>query len=685
MKPLLLEIAVEEIPARFLPSTLRNLKEITSRVFADARVEVTGVNSHVTPRRLVVHVEGVADHQPDLTTEVVGPPASVGLDASGAYTKAALGFAKKQGIPGDALKVIETEKGTYVAAEVTEKGRPLPEILPELLARVVTSLTFPKSMRWSDGTMRFARPVHRFLALYGTGTVAFEVDGVTSGNVTYGHRFLAPAQITVTSPEEYFDAMKAHHVVISTDERMKLIAEQARALAATVGGEPVYDQDLLSHVACILEYPQAVLCGFDRKYLDLPDELLASVMVGHQKYFPVKATGTGGRLLEHFIVVSNTWAENAATVRAGAERVIRARFEDARFYFEEDRTVQLADRLEALKKVTFQDKLGTLFDKTQRIMTLAGEFSSLLCPDKTHMAVSAAEVAKADLITGVVREFPELQGIMGMYYARAEGAPEAVATAIREQYLPAFSGGPVPSTDVGAAVSLADRMDNIVSFFGIGLKPTGSEDPFALRRQALGVISILLEREYNVSLKALLSLTSACGTDAEHDVMAFFGQRLEPLLAARGYEIDLARAIMPFATAHPLGDMFKRLDALRAFKSTHEGYNEFLAAIKRVRNIIPADAGLPEVSDALFREEAERVLDSAFESVLRDVRLLVDQTDYPGAIGVMMKLNVPVNAFFEHVLVMDEDMAVRQNRLALLKEIWTLVSSIADFSQLSER
>jgi glycyl-tRNA synthetase beta chain len=680
--PLLLEIGTEEIPARFIPQALSQLRELTGKALGENRIRFGETGVYGTPRRLAVIVSGVEARQEDSLREAFGPPKKAAFMSDGTLTKAALGFAASVGVDPDKLVVKAKGKGEYVAAVVEEKGLPSVDVLPELLKKVVLSLSFPKSMRWGDGSLRFARPIHWIVALYGSEALEFEIDGLRSGDTTRGHRFLSPGAIRIKNAAEYQAALKNNLVIADQEKRQKTIWEQAEELAKSAMGSPIPDEDLLQAVTNLVEYPAAVLGSFDEKYLRLPEELLIAVMKGHQKYFSV-ADGRG-KLNNFFIVISNTKKENAETVRAGAERVIRARLEDARFYFEEDRKRPLIDRLEELKKVTYQEKLGSLYDKTMRVKKVCE-----LLARKLNLGINdceglqkAAELSKCDLITGVVREFPELQGLMGMYYI---GGLSHVAFAIRDQYHPAYSGDYVPGYDIGAVLGLADRMDNIASFFSIGLIPTGSEDPFALRRQAIAIIDMLLKKGYSLSVKEILDpALSNLGhipesKDARAEILRFFEQRIEPLLRTQGYEFDLIQSVVSASTAMPLKELIEKLDALRAFKS-HAGYGDFLTAIKRVRNIVP-ERELPAIDERLFREDAERLL---YKAILDfELRAAVTSTAYAFALEKLASLAGPINVFFDGVLVMDKDEAVRDNRLSLLKEIWSLASSVADFSKLS--
>jgi glycyl-tRNA synthetase beta chain len=699
-KPLLLEIGTEEIPARFLPGAVENILSLADSVIRkESRVVINGEKSFATPRRLVLCIEHVDEWEMKDSISTLGPPKDIAIDPDGNYTKAALGFARKAGVePGD-LRIKKTERGEYLEAVKEEGGGRTEDLLPELLKKIILSIHFPKSMRWGDGTLRFARPIQWILALYGEETVEFDLDGIRSGNTTRGHRFLSPEEFVIGDALEYVSMLKVRHVVVDVEERAGIIRKQFADLCGSVSGIPVEDDELLSTVSCLVEYPECVLGTFEEKYLELPEELLTAVMRGHQKYFSVK--DKSGKMKNNFVIVSNTDKENADTVRAGAERVIRARFDDARFYFEEDSKTPLADRAGELRGVTFQDRLGTLYDKTMRLSDITSELAGRLCPSERDKCSRAAYLSKADLVSGVVFEFPELQGIMGMHYARNDGESEEVVQAIREHYLPAFSGDRLPDTDVGAVVSLADRIDTIAAFFSIGLKPTGSEDPFALRRHALAAIAILSGKGYRISISDLLScgIKRASGTegndpriavhkDVKLEILDFFSQRVEHLLSSKGYEYDLVQSVSPFFTKVPLKDLYSRLEALQEFKNNAR-YNEFLTAAKRVGNILApvlkSGEEFAAVDDGLFMTGDERSLNDACVKVEGLLDIDVDvEIDCSGAIDSLMSLTDPITGFFDNVLVMDKDEAVRRNRLAILKEVWDMFSCIADFSRLQE-
>lgn len=681
---LLLEIGTEEIPARFLPPAMVKLQANAEKMFTDNRVTFKAIKAFATPRRLCLIVEGLSSQQEAAEREMWGPPVSAAFDANGNPTRAAEAFAGVHGITVDALLRKEKAKGAYVVALIRESAQPTENILPEILSQLVLSLSFPKSMRWGSGTLRFARPIHWILAMYANKKIVFEIEGIKSSNMTRGHRFLSPAAFEIKDSKSYVHLLKNNFVILDPEERKKIIIEEAAYLTSSVKAALVADEELIDHVAFLVEYPKPVLGAFPADYLSLPPELLITVMKGHQKYFAVR--DSMNKLTEHFIIVSNTREENALTIRKGAEKVIKARFEDARFYYEEDKKTSLKERHKDLKKVAYHEKLGNLYDKSLRISAIADFIADKCFPDKSENVCTAATLAKADLISGVVREFPELQGIMGGYYAQHEGHNKEISEAISEHYLPAHSGDRLPRTDIGAAVSLADKVDNIVSFFNIGLAPTATEDPFALRRQTIGVISILIGKRYDLTIhglfeKALNIIDSGDIQNVLEGIDRFFGQRFDNLMQTQGYPQDSVSAVTGFVKDRPLHTVKERLDALQKFKAD-ASYETFLLSIKRINNIAPKHE-TPPVDKKLFAHEEESALFNETESITPDLHGLLGDGKYYDAINLLLTLKGPINSFFDKVLVMDKNEEVKNNRLSLIKNIRTLASLIADFSKLS--
>lgn len=683
---LLLEIGTEEIPARFLPFGIQKLKENTESILREDYIKFSEIKTSATPRRLAMIANGIPFMQEDRVREVFGPAKKAAFDEKGNPTKAAVGFATSQGVKVESLVVKKRDRGEYVVAVIEEKGIAVKDLLPEVLKKIVLSMHFPKSMRWGNGSLRFVRPIHWVLALFDSKTITFEIDGIKSSNLTRGHRFLSPGAFQITEIPAYINLLENNYVILDHEVRKRLIIDRAKKLSAVVGGKPVEDEELLSTVTHLVEYPVPVIGSFPEEYLKLPEELLITVMKSHQKYFAVEDEDSN--LINHFIVISNTREENAEAVRVGAERVIKARFEDAKFYYEDDRKRRLADRIDDLKKVTYQERLGSLYDKVKRIASIADFLGDKLIPLKKERLGRASWLSKTDLITGVVREFPELQGLMGKYYAMHDGEDKEVADALVEQYLPAYSGDRLPETEVGALLSLADKIDNIASFFSIGLTPTGSEDPFALRRQALAVIAIIIERGYSITLKevvdkAIETLAHLKGSkEGGENILLFFEQRLEPLFLSQGYTLDAIQSIISLSRTVPLKEIKGRLDAIQRFKEDIE-YNDFLIAIRRVNNIIPKTE-LPALNPGLLSEESEEKLYEKLNVIKSDVEGLLTEHKYYDAVRVLSSLTNAINNFFDNVLVMDDREEVKLNRLALLKGVWTTASSIADFSKLAE-
>ncbi|MGO9013662.1 MAG: glycine--tRNA ligase subunit beta [Dissulfurispiraceae bacterium] len=680
---LLLEIGTEEIPARFLPEAIEKLKTNAEKFFSDFAIGVDSLRTYATPRRLSLVAE-LHTSQNALAREIWGPPVNVAFDSDGNPTKAAEAFVKANGISLSDISKKEKGKGSYIVAIIKEQAKPTESLLREILPDLIKTLHFPKSMRWGNGDFRFARPIHWILALFNNKRVPFEIDGIKSIGMTRGHRFLAPAAFEIKDTRTYFNLLRNNFVILDTEERTRIITEVSKKLAASVHAVVLNDAELLQHVVFLVEYPIPVLGTFSEAYLGLPKELLTTVMKGHQKYFALE--DRDGRLVNHFIVVSNTTQSNAENVRKGAERVLKARFEDARFYYEDDLNIPLKQCLEGLKKVVYHEKLGTLYDKTMRIALIADHIATHCFKEKKKDINTAALLSKTDLISGVVREFPELQGIMGSYYASHEGHDEKISRALAEQYLPAYSGDRLPETPIGSILSLSDKLDNVASFFMLGLSPTGSEDPFALRRQTLGIIAVLLDTKCVLQIsslvdKALLPFKLKKKEAVEDSIIKFFEQRAEALFQANGYPYDAVSSVLHFIKDEPLFAVKERLDSVVKFKA--EGaYDSFLLALKRINNIAPG-GNVPGPDKALFVQEEEKSLFQETEARTAKVNSLVKKHLYYNAVKVLQELTEPINGFFDKVLIMDKNEEIKQNRLALLKTIQQLAVQIADFSRLS--
>jgi len=679
----LLEIGTEEVPSRFLPNAIRDLKALAAKTFEEYRVDHADIVSYATPRRLSVIVTNIAAAQKDVVREVFGPAKKAAFDDQGKPTKAATGFAASLGIPVSSLSLKQKGKGEYVVAVIEEKGSETKSVLPEILKKIILSLHFPKSMRWGNGSMTFVRPIAWILAISGHEKIDFEIDGLKSGNQTRGHRFLSPAAFQIRDISSYKHFLETNSVVLDQDKRRDLIMTSMTQLLQNSGLQIVSDEGLLETVTFLVECPVPVLCGFDREYLKLPKELLVTVMKDHQKYFAVQ--DSAGNLANRFIVISNTKAENAETVRIGAERVIKARFDDAKFYYRDDTATPLADRIDRLADVTFHDQLGSLLEKTGRIAAIAEHLAEKLLPAARENTGRAARLSKADLITGVVREFPELQGIMGKYYAQHDREDQEIADALEEQYLPKSFGDRLPRSEVGAMVSLADKIDNITSFFSIGLIPSGSEDPFALRRQAMGIVSIFLDRGYTLSLKeifefALRSMKQVkAPSTVMENIMNFMAQRTEFILSSAGYQQEIIKSVIQLSFSNPLQSITSRIEALAAVQS-EATFPDFLLAVKRANNIVPKTP-LPPVDASLFQQDEEKDLYAAVAAARNALVPAFEGRDFSAALKAVLQVTSPVNSFFDKVLVMDKREEVKTNRLSLLRDVWETVSPIADFSK----
>ena len=685
-KELFLEIGTEEIPAGFLPKAMQDLEALIRREFAAARLEFDAVRTFATPRRLALAVSAVAEQQPTLQTRALGPARQHAFDSAGNPTKAAEGFARGQGVAVSALTIVATDKGEYVCAEKEEAGRATFDLLQEILPRLISGISFKKSMRWKDLDVRFARPVHWIVALYGGMVVPLTFGELTSGNRSRGHRFMAPQEFVVSGCDDWLEQCRAHFVTADQTERKATIRRQVEETALAAGGRVSMDEALLEEVTYLVEDPTP-LCGtFEERFLALPRELLVTTMRTHQRYFTVESHD--GRLLNNFITIANTRPADPAVVIKGNGRVIRARFSDAMFFWEEDRKKKLETHLDALKNVIYQAKLGTSFEKVERFTVLAGELAARFEPAARELTVRAARLAKCDLETKMVYEFPELQGIMGREYARLEGEPPRVVQAIFEHYLPVEAGGALPADNVGAFVSVADKIDTICGCFGVGLVPTGSADPYALRRSAIGILNILLERGYRLAVPELversLELLAAKLTrprdQVQGEVVEFIRLRLVNMLTQRGFPADVVEAVLAARFDEPL-DAVARVEALAALKA-QAGFEPLAVAFKRVGNIIKGGVETP-LRTELFEADCERTLAVAAADARAAVATALASGDYAAALQAIAALRVPVDAFFDGVMVMADQPEVRGNRLALLTEVGRLFEGIADFAKIA--
>lgn len=691
---LIFEIGCEDIPARFVEPALADLKRRFEEACAAARVDVFGVRAFATPRRFVLLVDAMSTHQRDLEEVRTGPPAAAAF-RDGQPTKAAEGFARGQGVDVSALYTVSTEKGEYVACKVFEKGGATVSILGGLLEGLVKGTTFPKSMRWADFRETFARPVRWMVAVYGGSVVEFSWAGVTSGNTTYGHRFAAPAAITVSSIGGYLESLAAAHVVVDQAERRRRILVGLQAVAADRDVQVIDDPGLVDEVVHLVEEPHVVRVDFSESYLELPSEVLISSMRSHQRYFAL--TDAGGKLVSSCAVVYNTPVRDPKVVAAGNLRVLKARLDDARFFWEQDLRLPLDGYVEKLESLVWLKQIGTMKERSARLSMTAAHLAERI--GAGDVAVEAARragyLAKADLVTGLVNEFTDLQGVMGREYALKAGEPTEVAVAIYEQYLPRGAGDELPTTDAGACLALAEKLDALVGCFGIGLVPTSTADPYALRRAALGVIRVLQSRGYSIGLPALVQVAmdtyealdagklKVTGDALRQQVLEFIGTRLKHQLA-QSHPADVVDAVLAVGLNDVLS-VTDRVEALARLRGEAD-FEPLAQGFKRVVNILRKQADgvvLGDVSPALLVEPAEKTLFEAFHAAEAQMAKALGARDWDGACKTLIGLKTPVDGFFDGVMVMVDDAELKTNRLALLQGLERLFKNVADISAIS--
>ncbi len=717
-KELLLEIGSEELPARFIEEGRRGLERLLKERLSAHSLEFARIYTLATPRRLTAVVEGLSEKEPDRTLELKGPAKRAAYDPEGRPTRALEGFMRSQGLSEKDLKVVETPKGEYIYGIKEVKGRTTESILPEILSGVVSSLSFPKTMRWNELTITYPRPLHWLVAIYGGKVVEFSFGPIKSSNRTRGHRFCAPEEFTVDSAASYVEGLEKRFVVPSPEKRKELITAEMKGLAEKMGGMLLEDETLLEEVANLVEYPVVIMGGFDEEFLSMPEEVVINAMREHQRYFSVRSTKGG--LMPAFITVANTPGD-VETIKRGNERVLRARLSDAQFYYEKDKKVCPAERVEELKGVVFQAKLGTSYEKVVRFTRLAlflAERLGIAEPPEerpspedflterynpatmenrglsesvlNYIAIGRASMlAKSDLTSGMVGEFPKLQGIMGREYARIHGEIPEVYNAIYEHYLPQFAGDRLPTTDVASVISIADKLDTIVGCFATGVVPTGTQDPYGLRRLALGIIAIVLERGYRVRLKELVEKSAEilaeklqferektiCG------VLEFFKERLRQRLLSEGLSFDSIEAVLSTQWFN-LPDTVERIRALEDFKK-HPAFAELIVAFKRVSNILKGSTPKDTPDETLLTEEPEKALFKKAQELKPALKRLSSEANYRELFTTLAGIKETVDTFFDRVKVMAEDERIKENRLSLLNYVRSLYIEIADLSKIT--
>ena len=691
MDTLLVEIGAEEIPAGYIASALKSFSALLSAGMSAARIDHGSFRTFGTPRRLVVEVSDVAEKQKALSAEVTGPPARIGFDADGNPTVAAKKFAEKVGVPVGRLKIVKTGKGEYLCARRVERGLATRTVLKSILPEVITAISFPKTMHWADLDIFFARPITSVLALLGDKVVSFAVGNIQSNRLTCGHSFMRPGRIRIDATGDYIEKLRDAYVIADIDERRNLVKQAVSKAALKAGGRILSDEELLEIVTNLVEYPVATAGSFDAAFLEIPREILITAMREHQKYFAV--VDQKQQLMPNFVAVNNTLTKDMDLVARGHERVLRARLSDAGFFYKSDLEIPPDARVEKLKSVLFQAKLGSMYEKSMRVVKITEFLADGINadPDFKNQIQRAARLCKSDLVSQVVIEFTKLQGVMGRVYAAAAGEAEAVANAIEEHYRPTYSGGPLPKTAIGALLSIADKMDSICGCFSVGLVPTGAADPYALRRQGIGIIQIMLDQDFVFSLSELITFalsrfkdkTTIPVKETAGQVYDFLVRRMNHLLVEEGFSKDVVAAITEVSADHVL-NVWNRVKALEELKAAPD-FEPLATAFKRVVNIMKKTdlTNVAAVDAGLFEDAAETALYEAFLKVKNSVETCFETADFNQAFLDIASLRNVVDDFFEKVLVMTKEDALRINRLALLGEIAGLFGRVADFSRIT--
>jgi glycyl-tRNA synthetase beta chain len=688
MSELLFEIGTEEIPAGYIQPALQFLEENAGRHFRELGLAYGTVKSMGTPRRLALAVYDLQEKQPDRIVEHIGPSRKAGFDEQGNPSRAAIGFARSRGLAVGDLAVTVTPKGEYLVAVEQVQGRETRELLPGFLGALVRGIPFPKSMRWGEGKITFARPIQWLLALLDGEVIDLAVDDTQAGAMTSGHRFMDPGRLPITGCRQYVELLRERNVLVEPGERREAVVREVRRAVeqwtGVAGAMPVLDEELIDTVTNLVEVPWGVCGTFDPRFLELPREVLITSMREHQKYFPV--AGSNGKLLPMFVAVNNTLVDDRKLAASGHQRVLRARLEDALFFFREDKKRKLADRYPDLAGIVFQNRLGTMLEKSERVAVLAGILAGMIVPHREEHVVRAAKLAKCDLLTEMVGEFPSLQGIIGREYAYLDGEPAEVAEAVYEHYMPVRAGGELPDNIIGAIVGMADRLDTLAGCFAIGEKPTGTTDPFGLRRQALGLLHIMRGHQVHVSLvdlirQALEGYRSSVGIvdGVAEQVLDFIRLRFENDVISSGTKAEVVAAATSVGF-DDVTDCMARVRALEAIRAREE-FTVLTGSFKRIRNIIK-DNRDTTIDDGLFTDEAEKVLYATLLGVKSEVAPFLENRQYEKALAVMLQMKEPVDRFFDNVMVMTENEAVRLNRLNLLTALGELVLRVGDISRM---
>lgn len=681
---LLLEIGVEELPSRFGQTTLDQIENNLSKLLKEERINFDNIEKYATPRRLTFVIKNLADKATDLEEEVKGPAKKIAVDDDGNFTKPALGFMKSKGLDPENVYFKQLGNAEYLFGTIKQEGKHTSEVLKTIVPEAIKNVTFPKAMRWGGKNMRFARPIRWMVALLNNEVLDIDLEGIKSSNITRGHRFLGEKEFEVNSVEEYFEKLDKNFVILDQHKRKEMIRKQAVEVAKSLGGEVELDEDLLEEITFLVEYPTAFYGEFDEEYVKLPKEVVTTPMKEHQRYFPVLKDG---KLLPNFIAVRNGDSNRIDLVKAGNEKVLRARLADALFFYHEDTKKPLESFVDKLQTVVFQAKLGTVYDKTLRIEKLSQVIlNELNMTESKENTLRAAKLCKADLVTNMVFEFTELQGIMGRDYAQVSGENEEVCQGIFEHYLPRFAGDILPETNTGIALSIADKLDSIAGFFAIGIKPSGSQDPYALRRQALGILSILLDRKLSVNLNNLINAALDNYSNLEFNkeevasqIVEFFVERVKNLFKDLGIRYDVIDAVLN-NNLDDISDIHTRALELNRWLQKDE-LVEMLTAFNRVATLAEK-ATTDIVKENLLKEDAEIKLYNGFKEIKSNVESLLLDKKYNEALDAFATLRPLVDNLFDNVMVMDKDEAIKENRLGLLKQIYSTMLTICDLSKI---
>jgi glycyl-tRNA synthetase beta chain len=692
MENVILEIGTEEIPAQYMENALKDLNQLAKKYLEEARINYKEIKVYGTPRRLILFIFHIKEKQEDIFQKVKGPAYSIAYNKDSQPQKPALKFAQGQGINVEYLIVENTEKGEYIFATKSIIGQPTIEILSQIFPKIIKGMQFPKSMRWGEKPLRFIRPIRWILALYGKEIIKFNLNGLDSDNITYGNRLLAPQKIKISSTQEYFKKLEKSYVIVDPKIRENIVKTDIKQIIKETGGEKIINEKQLKEIIYLVEYPNAILGKYDKKYLELPKDVLITVMEKHQKYFPVFKNKN--ELLPLFIVIINNSKKHASKIREGNENVLRARLEDANFFYQEDQKISLEKKADKLKNVIFQENLGSLFDKTERLELLCDYISdSIQVEQKVKKdLLRSAYLCKADLVTEMVKEFPELQGIMGKEYAVLSGERKEVAEAIFEHYLPRFSGDRLPLTKSGIILGIADKVDIITGCFLTGLIPTGSQDPYGLRRQSRGLIAIILKNNLQISLKDMIwkslflykeNVSLKLNIDENEivsQILNFYIQRVKNIFLEEGIRYDVIDAVLAVDSDYDVVDIKHRIKTIEELYD-QPFFRKILNSSSRVLNLSKNNEET-DIDRSLLREKAELSLYQDYESIYLRTRESICIKEYKKIFKLLEDLCEPVDVFFDQVLVMDKDKDIRKNRIALIRKIGILFNQVADLSKI---